>query len=213
MKIEKIINKVMNENTYFISNDTNLILMDPGSNTQAILDKVREINLPISAILLTHAHYDHIISINALREEFPGVPVYVATPEKTWLYTPEYNQSRQFGGRDNLPDIIVEPAEYEYELNTPYNIDGFKFRILPTPGHSIGGVSLVFDDEHLVFTGDALFKNTVGVTDLYTGDYDQLLNSIKTQLFTLPEDYQVFPGHGPKTNIGTEKMYNPHFNK
>ncbi|URZ87861.1 MBL fold metallo-hydrolase [Floricoccus penangensis] len=213
MKIEKIINKVMNENTYFLSNDTNLIVVDPGSDTKKIMDKIEEINLPLTAILLTHAHYDHIISIPAIKDKYPDVPVYVATPEVTWLYTPEYNQSHQFGHQDGLEDVIVDPADYEYEMYSDYDMDGFKFKVVPTPGHSIGGVSFIFDDDELVLTGDALFKGTVGITNLYTGDYDQLLNGIRTELFTLPKNYEVYPGHGPKTDIGTEKMYNPHFNR
>ncbi|WEV44924.1 MBL fold metallo-hydrolase [Streptococcaceae bacterium ESL0687] len=213
MKIEKIINEVMSENTYFLINDQGLLLVDPGSDTPKILEKLAQLNLPLKGILLTHAHYDHIIGIPAVKEKYPGVPVYVATPEVTWLYTPEYNLSRQFGFKNNLEDVVVDPADYEYEINGYYDIDGFKFKVVATPGHSIGGVSLIFEDENLVLTGDALFKGTVGVTNLYTGNYEELLAGIERELFTLDENYEVYPGHGPKTTIGREKQENPHFQK
>ncbi|WEV60417.1 MBL fold metallo-hydrolase [Streptococcaceae bacterium ESL0729] len=213
MKIEKIINEVMNENTYFLINDQGLLLVDPGSNTPKILEKLAQLNLPLKGILLTHAHYDHIIGIPAVKEIYPDVPVYVASPEVTWLYTPEYNLSRQFGYKNDLEDVVVDPADHEYKINGYYDIDGFKFKVVATPGHSIGGVSLIFEDENLVLTGDALFKGTVGVTNLYTGNYDQLLAGIKKELFSLDEAYEVYPGHGPKTTIGQEKRENPHFQK
>ena len=80
-----------------------------------------------------------------------------------------------------------------------------------TPGHSTGGISLVFEEEKLVFSGDALFADAIGRTDLPTGNHSQLLQSIEEKLFTLPEDYTVYPGHGPRTTIGKEKLYNPFF--
>ena len=84
-------------------------------------------------------------------------------------------------------------------------------KVVPTPGHSIGGISLIFDEEEIVFSGDASLKETIGRWDLPTGNHDQLLTSIREQLFTLPNHYKVFPGHGWDTTIGHEKNFNPHF--
>ncbi|AIM25829.1 putative metallo-hydrolase [Melissococcus plutonius] len=91
-----------------------------------------------------------------------------------------------------------------------YTLGDIKFNVVPTPGHSIGSVSFIFDD--FVVTGDALFKGSIGRTDLYTGDLQQLLHSITTYLFTLPEEFPVYPGHGEATTIEHEKKTNPFFN-
>ena len=103
-------------------------------------------------------------------------------------------------------NVICKPAEHTYVFHEEYQIEEFRFTVLPTPGHSIGGVSLVFPDGHLVLTGDALFRETIGRTDLPTGSMEQLLHSVQTQLFTLP-NYDVYPGHGPATTIAHEKTF------
>ena len=92
-----------------------------------------------------------------------------------------------------------------------YNLSGLKFHVRHTPGHSIGGISLVFEEEELIFSGDALFAGAIGRTDLPSGNHTQLLQSIEAELFSLPDDYTVYPGHGPSTTIGNEKLYNPFF--
>lgn len=206
MKIKKHLNPVAGENTYLVSNDEALLVIDPGSDTQGLLQEIDHINKPIAAILLTHTHYDHIISVDAIRERFNHPPVYVHPLEADWLGNPALNGSAR---HPDLGDIIISPADILFENGRAYNLSGFKFRVLPTPGHSHGSVSLVFDEENLVFSGDALFKETIGRTDLPTGDFDTLINSIKTQLLTLPSRYDVHPGHGFNTTIGHEKTFNP----
>jgi len=185
MKIHKTVNPVAYENTYYLEGEKHLIVVDPGSHWEAIRQTIENINKPICAILLTHAHYDHIMSLELVRETFGNPPVYIAESEASWLYTPVDNLSG-LPRHDDMADV------------------------LPTPGHSIGGVSIVFPDAHLVLTGDALFRETIGRTDLPTGSMEQLLHSIKTQLFTLP-NYDVYPGHGPATTIAHEKTFNPFF--
>ena len=203
MKIEKIVNKIAQENTYLLSNSTSHLIIDPGSDSSALLERLKITDKTISAILLTHAHFDHIIGLNELRKHFPDVPIYLHSAEKEWMKNPKLNASFFF-----LGTAVTGPeADYFYEINA------FKFQVLETPGHSIGGVSLLFklENESFVFSGDALFKNAIGRWDLPTGNQAQLLKSIREQLFTLDENTQVFPGHGPKTSIGTEKQNNPFF--
>jgi hydroxyacylglutathione hydrolase len=176
---------------------------------QHFLNVLKLLTKTISAILLTHAHFDHIIGLNELRKHFPDVPIYLHSAEKEWMKNPKLNASFFF-----LGTAVTGPeADYFYEINQFYDIDAFKFQVLETPGHSIGGVSLLFklENESFVFSGDALFKNAIGRWDLPTGNQAQLLKSIREQLFTLDENTQVFPGHGPKTSIGTEKQNNPFF--
>lgn len=210
MPIKMLTNPVAYENTYFMTNDTATLVIDPGSDTQGILATIRDLDKPVAAILLTHTHYDHIMSVEAVRTE-TGAPVYVSDLEADWLYTPVLNLSGLPRHEHDLPDVVVNAAEHTFEIGKTYEMSGFAFTVLATPGHSQGSVSFVFDAENLVISGDALFSGTIGRTDLPTGDLETLLTAIRTQLFTLPDDYRVFPGHGPQTRIGTEKMSNPFF--
>lgn len=208
LEVSQLTNRVAMENTYFISNQENLLIVDPGSETQAILETIKKINLPIAGIILTHTHYDHIMSVEAIRFEYPNTPVYVSSEEAHWLYTPELNLSG-LDRHDDMADVIVQAAEFEWEVYKTYSLGNINFKVLPTPGHSIGGVSFLFDD--FVITGDALFKGTIGRTDLYTGNQEQLIQGVKAELLTLPETLTVLPGHGQPTTIREEKWFNPFF--
>lgn len=210
MKLKRILNPVAQENTYLLESNQACLLIDPGSDTAAILEDIDQSQKPLAAILLTHTHYDHIMSVQAVREHCGWPPLYVAEAEKDWLTDPIANLSG-LPRHDDLPDVIVAPAEHYFNFHQPYSIADFLFTVVPTPGHSIGGVSLIFDHEQTVFSGDALFRGTIGRWDLPTGDHEQLLTSIRQELFTLPNHYKVYPGHGWDTSIGHEKVFNPHF--
>ncbi|MBS7577168.1 MULTISPECIES: MBL fold metallo-hydrolase [unclassified Enterococcus] len=208
LSVQKLTNRVANENTYFIYNDKFLLIVDPGSETEQILATIDTINLPIAAIILTHTHYDHIMSVEAIRAKYIDVPVYVSPKEAEWLYTPELNLSG-LDRHNDMSDVIVQPAEFEFVDYENYSLGEMSFKVLPTPGHSAGGISFLFDE--FVITGDALFKGTIGRTDLFTGNQEQLINGIKTELLTLPETLTVLPGHGQPTTIREEKWFNPFF--
>ena len=156
MKIHKTVNPVAYENTYYLEGEKNLIVVDPGSHWEAIRQTIENINKPICAILLTHAHYDHIMSLDLVRETFGNPPVYIAESEASWLYTPVDNLSG-LPRHDDMADVVAKPAEHTFVFHEEYQMEEFRFTVLPTPGHSIGGVSIVFPDAHLVLTGDALF--------------------------------------------------------
>ncbi|MFP7216626.1 MBL fold metallo-hydrolase [Lactococcus garvieae] len=208
MKIEKIVSEIAQENAYILSNSAFSLLIDPGSQPEKIIAKLQEIGKPLNAILLTHAHFDHIMGLDTLKQAYPNAQVYLHENEKEWLKKPELNASALM-----LPFPVTCKTNIDeyYVCDTPYNFSGLKFHVRHTPGHSTGGISLVFEEEGLVFTGDALFAGAIGRTDLPTGNYAQLLQSIEAELFSLPDDYTVYPGHGPRTTIGKEKLYNPFF--
>lgn len=210
MDILKIINTVAGENTYFLTNDQAVLVIDPGSDSDKIVETLTRIGKPVAAILLTHTHYDHIMSVDVVRDRFDNPPVYVSEHEASWLYTPVDNLSG-LPRHDDMTDVIIRPADHTFVSHQNYALAGFIFEVRPTPGHSIGGVSFVFPEEEAVITGDALFKGTIGRTDLPTSDMTSLLTGIREQLFTLPEGYTVYPGHGMNTTIGAEKRYNPFF--
>ena len=151
MKIHKTVNPVAYENTYYVEGDQHLIVVDPGSHWKAIRKTIEKINKPVCTILLTHTHYDHIMSLDLVRNTFGNPPVYVAESEASWLYTPVDNLSG-LPRHDDMADVVAKPAEHTFVFHQEYQIEEFRFTALPTPGHSVGGVSLVFPDAHLVLT-------------------------------------------------------------
>ncbi|EJN93530.1 MBL fold metallo-hydrolase [Streptococcus ratti] len=210
MKILKTLNDAALENTYYLVNDQAVLVIDPGSNTDEILKQIKSINKPLAAVLLTHAHYDHIMSLDAVRQQFNHPPVYISEKEASWLGSPRDNLSG-LDRHSDMEDIIAAPADFYFDYEKIYQLSGFTFKVVPTPGHSWGSVSFIFDDDQAVFSGDALFRETIGRTDLPTGNFDELIKGIRENLFTLPNHFQVFPGHGPETHIGHEKNFNPFF--
>ncbi|MEI5995494.1 MBL fold metallo-hydrolase [Candidatus Enterococcus mansonii] len=207
LKIERIQTGEIQENCYLIYNENNLLIIDPGAEAGKIIALIEKTEKKPLAILLTHTHYDHIGAVEDIRHHY-NIPVYVSPLEQEWLSNPIFNLSG-LGRHDDIADIIVQPAEKEFEL-TDYDLGGIKFSVVPTPGHSIGSLSFIFED--FVVTGDALFKGSIGRTDLHTGDMQQLLHSIQTYLFTLPGEFPAYPGHGDATTIEHEKKTNPFFN-
>ncbi|MDW8741549.1 MBL fold metallo-hydrolase [Streptococcus suis] len=210
MKIHKSVNQVATQNTYYIENDSHLLVVDPGSDWNKIQATIEKIGKPITAILLTHTHYDHILSLDILRETYGFPPVYVAESEASWLYTPEMNLSG-LPRHDDMENVVCKPAEQFFQYQEDYQLDGFHFKVVPTPGHSIGGVSFIFPEAKAVVTGDALFRETIGRTDLPTSNFDDLIAGIQEHIFTLPNHYTVHPGHGQNTTVAHEKNFNPFF--
>ena len=204
-QIERIVTGLIEENCYVIYQEGKALIVDPGDEFVAIKKVLDDLNVTPIAILLTHTHYDHIGALEEVRKTY-SIPVYVSDLEQAWLGNPILNLSVNTGH-----SFTAEPAEYEFELMKPYDIEGFQFKVVPTPGHSPGGVSFIFDD--FVVSGDALFKGSVGRTDLTGSDPEALLNGIKEQLLTLPDDMRVYPGHSDETTIGYEKRTNRFFRK
>ncbi len=207
MKILQIPTGPIQENCYLVYNEKHLLIIDPGAEPEKIIETITDTKARPAAILLTHTHYDHIGAVDPLRE-FYEIPVYVSPLEADWLQNPQMNLSG-LGRHDDIENITAGPADEYFELQE-YEIADLSFKVVATPGHSIGSVSFIFPD--FVVSGDALFRGSIGRTDLPTGNLQQLLESIQTQLFTLPEEFPVYPGHGEATTIEREKRLNPFFN-
>lgn len=207
MEILRIPTGIAEENCYLIYNEDNLLIIDPGSEAFRLAEEIKKINRKPIAILLTHTHWDHIGAVEELRTLYK-IPVYVSPLEQSWLGNPMMNLSG-LGRHDGLNSIIVQPAEFEFELKE-YTLGGMTFSVVATPGHSIGSVSFIFDD--FVVVGDALFRGSIGRTDLPTGNLEQLLTSVTQELFTLPGEMPAYPGHGEATTIEHERRTNPFFN-
>lgn len=205
LKIETMTVGMAQSNCYIVYNETEAIIVDPGGEQARIEQTVERLDIKPIAILLTHTHYDHIGALEGIRDTY-NVPVYVAAEEKNWLMDPMKNLSGYVG-----ESITTRPAEEELLIGDEMTIGDFTFKVLPTPGHSPGGVSFVFMDGDFVITGDALFGGSIGRTDFPGSNHEQLLTSIREQLFTLPEHYTIYPGHMGRSTIGHEKNYNPFF--
>ena len=177
------------------------IFIDPGMEADRLIQHVEDLDLNIKFIVNTHAHIDHVAEAGIIQNHFK-IPFYLHSEEIPLLDSVE-EQAVMFG---ITPGHKPQVTEYLDEKDT-ISFSSFKGKILHTPGHSPGSISIYFNGH--VFVGDCLFMDSIGRTDLYKGDYDQLIQSIRTKLLTLPEDTKVYSGHGPTTTIGREKLYNP----
>lgn len=197
------------ENTYIISHlhSKNCWIIDPGCYTrqeeQRLFDHIRNAGLKPLKLLNTHCHLDHIYGNKAVAGQY-GLELGIHEKEKPLLDAAPM-AARMFGAK------IPEPLQPAYYLNpgNTLELDDVTFDILFTPGHSPGSVCFYNREERYAIVGDVLFNGSIGRTDLPGGDHDTLLKSIRTQLYVLPDDTEIFNGHGPSTTVGEEKRSNP----
>jgi hydroxyacylglutathione hydrolase len=196
-------------NCYCLWNDKKeCVIFDPGEEAGKLTKWLKTNGLKPLAILLTHAHFDHIGAVDKVREVFE-IPLYVHGKEAKWLLDPALNGSQLFGMSE---PVRLKPADYILTSEKVLSVGDFTFDLYETPGHSPGSVSYYYGEEQVVFSGDALFMGSIGRTDLPGGKHEELLKSVHDQLLTLPEDTIVLSGHGPETTIGNEMDTNPFLN-
>ena len=182
------------------------VIIDPGMNPASLLRKIE--GLEIEAILLTHAHFDHMGGVDEVRKA-TGAPVYLHPLESEWLVNPKLNGSMMWP--DVSGPLSTEPAEFDLDEGQQLQLLGTTFKVYHTPGHSPGSVSFLCGSQ--LFSGDVLFRLGVGRTDLTGGRSSDLVDSIENKLYTFPDEVKVYPGHGPLTSIGYERMNNPYVSK
>lgn len=195
------------ENTYLLAKGEQALLIDPGFSNSAEYHQLKEWmtrhNLSLHAVVLTHAHVDHVLGLQKVMQDYQ-VPVYLCDRDRhLWEKFP--SQAAMFGFEAEGFSFEPKPLPVQPE----WQLGNFTFDVRYTPGHAPDHVSLYSVDENLVIAGDALFREGIGRTDLYKGDFTTLEKSIQEQLYSLPEETVVYPGHGPETTIRHEKKANP----
>lgn len=204
LKIGRITLGMCTTNCYFLyrDNEKDIIVIDPADKGQYLYEKFSEKGFVIKGILLTHAHFDHIWGCNELKE-LSGAPVYAYEEEKVLCEKATANVSAQAGR-----PYTVAPDSYVKDKET-ITIADMTCTVIATPGHTMGSCCYYFEEDGILVSGDTLFQESVGRTDLPTGSMSALIRSIKERMFVLPDDVKVYPGHGEQTTIGHEKKYNP----
>lgn len=208
LRIIRIESLPFGENTYVVHRPPSreCLVVDPGFEPDAVIAAIEEAGLEPAAILLTHGHSDHIAGNAALRKVWPGLPILIGTNDADKLQDPAGNLSAPFGFLVKSP-----PADRLLDDGELLELAGMRLRVHEIPGHSRGHVVFrVLDCEPpIVLAGDVLFREGIGRTDFADGDFAALASGIITEIYALPDDTIVYPGHGPETTVGHERRHNP----
>jgi len=206
--VEVVVSQWFAENTFVarLLGRTDCVVVDPGFDAEEIIGHLRQAGLTPAAILNTHGHADHIAGNAALKQQYPDCPLVIGLREAAKLTDPMQNLSGAYG-----IGLTSPPADRYVQAGDTVEAAGMTLEVLETPGHSSGHVVYLWkgDTPWVLFGGDMLFQGSVGRADFPDSNPTQLVHSIRNQLYTLPDDTIVMPGHGDSTTIGNEKRYNP----
>lgn len=192
-------------NCYIINKEGNnsCLVIDPGDEAEKIASYIKKRGLSCEGILLTHGHFDHITGVRGL-VSLVGGKVYACEQERELLLDPNLNASAMVGHEVSLePDILLRDGQ-------KLDVAGIEFLVIHTPGHTKGGCCYYSEEEKVLFAGDTIFMESVGRDDFPTGNGRELLDSIRNKILTLPDDTNIYPGHGPETNVAYEAANNPY---
>ena len=204
LKIGRMMLGVCQTNCYFVYREgsSKVIFIDPADYGEQIFKAMKDNGFEVAAILLTHGHFDHIWGCSKLRQ-LTSAPVYAYEGEEDVLLSSDLNVSAGAGRACTVKaNTLLKDGE-------EVTIEGMTFKLIATPGHTQGSCCYYFEEANMLISGDTLFEESVGRTDLPTGSMSTLVRSVKDKLFELPDDVVVYPGHGDSTTIGHEKKYNP----
>ena len=196
---------ILGTNGYLVSpeNSTEAFFVDPGGYHEEVTKIINSEGLNLKYIILTHGHYDHIGGVLQFMEDFPDAKLVASKEEAELLADSNVNHSLR-----DLGTAISLTADIEVTDGDTLEVGDLTLKIISTPGHTKGGISIYV--ENILFSGDTLFRMSLGRTDLHGGDHQTLVASIKDKLFVLPDDTKVLPGHMGATTIEIEKQFNPY---
>lgn len=202
MKILTFILGTMQTNCYFLTDEETgeTAVVDPADSAGIIAEKITDRGLALKFIILTHAHFDHMMALEELRTLYK-VPVYIHAHDAEALLHPEKSYMKQFGGTGTP----CRPADFLLNDGDVLKLGKSEIKIMHTPGHTKGSVCLITDGK--IISGDTLFRGDIGRYDLYGGDYTQLLESLR-RIAALDGDYKIYPGHGSRTSLKRERENN-----
>jgi hydroxyacylglutathione hydrolase len=181
------------------------IVIDPGADASVMLRLLQERGISLEAVVLTHAHLDHVEGVPAIRHAWPEAPIFLH-PSDRRLYDAVDLQARAF----NLPALGKLPApDREMSHGDVLTFGELRLQVRHAPGHAPGHVILFSEEEELAFVGDVIFQGAIGRSDLVGGDFHQLMDSIRTQVLSLPDETRLLTGHGAETTVGWERRTNP----
>ena len=212
MDIKAFVNNPYQENTYVVYDDSKeCVIIDPGMYNAAeqnvVVNFIKVQNLKPVLLLNTHCHIDHVLGNKFIFDYYGLKPRFHQGELQLLQAVPAYAPQQGINY-----ELSPEPEVFLPESGN-INFGNSAFELLFCPGHSPAHLCFYGKADGFIIGGDVLFKSSIGRTDLPGGDFDTLIKSIKTQLFTLPDEVKVYPGHGPMTTIGFEKLYNPFINK
>jgi hydroxyacylglutathione hydrolase len=196
---------IIGTNCYFYQKNGENFIFDPGGDYEETKTLVKSLNVSINYVMLTHAHIDHILGVKAVKDLFPNCKVCIHKSDIE-LYEKVKEQGLSFGLQCNTGGDLPEP-DVIFENETVFS--GFK--VIETPGHSPGGVCFLDEDKNILISGDTIFRFGIGRYDLWGSSLRELKHSIKNIILKLPEEIEIYPGHGPKTTVKEEKSGNPIF--
>jgi glyoxylase-like metal-dependent hydrolase (beta-lactamase superfamily II) len=181
------------------------VVIDPGGDEAEILDVLQHHGLTLKYIIDTHGHFDHVDANQPLKDA-TGAQIAIHAADALMLSKPSMEALFFTGNRLRTSEADINLNEGDMLTFGPYRL-----KVLHTPGHTPGGISLVMEDHPLVYVGDTLFAGSIGRTDFPGGDFNTLIQGVRQKLFPLGDHFTVYPGHGPVTTIGQERKYNPFF--
>ena len=208
MKVATLIFNPIGENTYVLWDETlECVIIDGGASTpaeQAALDNfIAEHGLKPVLAANTHGHFDHVLGVNHLKRRYE-IPFACSSKDQYLL-----DSAAASGNIYGIPTSDMPSIDIDLETTPELKFGTTTLKVIPTPGHTPGGVTLFNEAEKVAFTGDTLFRESIGRTDLEGGDYPTLMRSILGSLLTLGDEVKIFPGHAESSTIGHESMYNP----
>lgn len=214
MKIKKFVFNPFQVNTYLVANQSNeCLIIDPGCLEQREKEElsryITDNNLTVKRVVATHLHLDHAFGCNFISREF-GIQTEASQKDEPLL-----QHIRDYASAFGIAANAVEKSSLGGYLkeDDEITIGELTFKVMENPGHSTGGLLFYEKNEGVIFAGDSVFKGSIGRTDLPGGDFGQLVSNLKRNLFALPKETQILPGHGPSTSIDWERCHNPYLDE